>query len=158
MKLRDQEPLEDWEQTVHHKLDELPELEAPSTLIPGVLNRIRALQAVPWYRAAWWQWPLVARAVSVLVMLVVLSALAWWSGTFGELGLGQQLGRVCVGLKEAMLVALDTGGMGMSEAVRFWREHGQIILLAAAAFLTATYLTCVAAGTALYQLAWKRTL
>jgi hypothetical protein len=158
MSKRDQEPLKDWEKSIHEKLDALSEMEAPSTLIPGVMSRIRASETAPWYRAAWWQWPLALRIASVLLVLGVLGMLAWLSGTFGELGPGRQLLRVCLDLKAGLGLALDRGGAALGASTLFWREHGQIILLAAAALLMATYLTCVAAGTALYQLAWKRTL
>lgn len=148
--------MEDWEKELHRELEALPELEAPSTLIPAVMDRITAPAPSPWYHASWWQWPLVVRAASVVLALTVLCALGWLSGFFGDWGFGQQVIRACVGLKDTCVVALETGERAFGLGAVFWRDHGQMILGAAAALLLGTYLICVAAGTALYQLAWRK--
>jgi hypothetical protein len=143
---------------LHRELEGLPELEAPSTLIPGVLARIKKPAIAPWYHSSWWQWPLALRGASMVVAFAVLGALGWLSGTFGELGLGQQLLHALVEFKAVMTLTLHTAETALGSSAVFWREHGRIILIAAASLLLATYLTCVAAGTALYQLAWRRSL
>ncbi|MCU0788351.1 MAG: hypothetical protein MUC91_09200 [Verrucomicrobia bacterium] len=154
MKHRD--PLADWETELHRELEALPELVAPPTLIPSVLKRIHA--PAPWHRSAWWQWPMALRAASVGLVLAVLGALGWLGGSLGELGLAHQLAQTGAGLKDALVFANDLLGRLSGSAAAFWRPHGQIVLGATAALLLATYLTCVAAGTALYRLAWRRTL
>jgi hypothetical protein len=155
--MKPHDELEEWEQKLHRELDTLPELDAPATLIPGVLDRIRATEALPWYRAAWWQWPAAVRAASVGLAVLVLAGLGWLSGTFGGFDLGSQFLQAWGEFREAVAAAVDAGGRVLGSFAYFWQEHGQMLLLAVAAFLAATYLTCVAAGTALYQLAWKRT-
>lgn len=124
------------------------------TLIPGVMSRLNT----PWHQASWWQWPLALRIPSIVLALAVLIGLGWLSGFFGELGLGQQLVEAFDRLKGVLTFVLDTSETLLGSSAVFWREHGQTILLAAASLLLTTYLTCVAAGTALYRLAWKRTL
>jgi len=153
-----QEPLEDWEKDLHRELEALPELEAPSTLIPGVLARLKEPAPAAWYHSSWWQWPLALRGTSIVLALAVLGALGWLSGTFGELGFGRQVVHALVELKAVLVFTLQTAETALGSSAVFWREHGQMMLIAAAALLLATYLTCVAAGTALYQLAWRRAL
>jgi len=156
--MKQQEPMEEWERELHRELDALPEREAPPTLIPSVMNRIHAAESPAWYRASWWQWPPVLRAASVALALAVLGGLGWLSGSFVDLGLGQLAVRAYVELKESLLFAINLSETLLGSNATFWREHGQLILIAVAAMVLATYLTCVAAGTALYQLAWRRTL
>jgi hypothetical protein len=137
---------------------ELPGLEAPPTLIAGVMRRLPAASSAAWYNISWWHWPLALRTISVALVLAVLGCLGWLSGSFGELGLGQLLANAVVELKEVLAFALETAEAFLGSNAVFWREYGQMILIAAASLLLVTYLTCVAAGTALYQLAWKRSL
>lgn len=150
------EPLKDWEKTLHRELDALPELEAPSTLIPAVMSRLHSPAPAVWYRSPWWQWPLALRVASVLMVFAVLGGLGWVSGTTGELGLGRQVTQAFAELKSTLASVLNTTDTVLGSYAGFLRENGQLILLSAASLLFATYLTCVAAGTALYQLAWRR--
>lgn len=148
--------MEDWEKELHRELEALPELQAPSTLIPAVMDRITAAAPVAWYQASWWQWPLAVRAASVVLALTVLGASGWLSGFFGNWGFGQHVLGACVGLKEMWVGMLESGGTALVAGADFWRKYGQMILGAAAFLLLSTYFICVAAGTALYQLAWRK--
>jgi hypothetical protein len=148
--------LEDWEKALHRELEALPELEAPSTLIPGVLARLEEPATTAWYRESWWQWPLAVRAASIVAVLALLGVLGWLSGVFGGWGLGQQVFQAYAGLKEVLTVAVETSETVLGSGAVFWRKYGQIMLGTAAFLMLSTYLICVAAGTALYQLTWRR--
>ena len=154
--MKDPEPLEDWEKQLHRELSELPELQAPSTLIPGVLSRIGRPAAVAWYHSSWWQWPLAMRWASAALVVAVLGTLGWLGGALDQLQFGQHLVEAYTEMKGAMAFGVQTCTKLLGSSAVFWSEYGQMILLAAAALLFATYLTCIAAGTALYQLAWRR--
>jgi len=154
--MKPREPLDDWEKELHRELMELPELEAPATLLPAVMHRLETPASSAWYHTAWWEWPLALRMASVLVVLAVLGVLGWASGTFGDLQLGQQVLLAWSELKAAITVVLHSGETLLGSNAEFWRLHGQIILMGIGAVLLATYLTCVAAGTALYRVAWRR--
>ena len=65
--MRHQEPLDDWEKALHRELDALPELDAPSSLIAGVMKQINTPATPAWYHTSWWQWPLAMRTTSVSV-------------------------------------------------------------------------------------------
>jgi hypothetical protein len=52
-------------------------------------------------------------------------------------------------------LVLDRAESVLGPNAVLWRQHGQMILIAAASMLLATYLMCVAAASALYRLAWR---
>lgn len=154
--MKRREPLEDWEKELHRELMELPELEAPPSLIPVVLRRIEASTRLAGSPSSWWHWPLGLRTASVVLVLGVLGTLGWLSGWLGELGLGQWLVQTCAGLQSALGSTWDTCALWLDSSTPLWSNLPQVILIAAAALMLAAYLTCVAAGTALYELAWRR--
>jgi hypothetical protein len=57
------------EAEIERELKSLPELAAPSTLIPRVLAALERRAAQPWYLRPWLEWPLPARAVSLALVL-----------------------------------------------------------------------------------------
>ncbi len=148
--------MDDWEEQLHRDLMELPDLDAPPTLIPGVLSRLTASEPAAWYQRAWWQWPIGLRIASAAFVIAVLGTLGWVAGSVGGLGLGLRLVDLVTASMAAGSAALDQIATLLGSGGAFWMEHGQMILLGAATLLLAAYLTCVAAGTALYRLAWRR--
>lgn len=148
--------MESWENKLDQDLKALPNLEAPPTLIPRVLERLQTPAAAAWYQTPWWQWPSAARLTSVAAVVVVLVVLGWLSGTLGDLGLWRQMTLAWTEFEQAMGVVFDTSQIVLGSGARFWSQYGHTILLGIASAMLATYFTCVAAGTALYQLAWRR--
>ncbi len=148
--------MEDREAQLHRDLMQLPELNAPATLIPGVLSRLSAAAPAAWYQRAWWQWPIGLRIASGVCVIALLGALGWLGGSVGELGLGERLVDLVSASVAAGSGALDQITTLLGSGGAFWIKHGQMILIGAASLLLAAYLTCVAAGTALYRLAWRR--
>ncbi|MCP5527240.1 MAG: hypothetical protein H7A47_10605 [Verrucomicrobiales bacterium] len=57
----------DWEAQLEERLRNLPDRPAPRTLIPGVMARLRALEAAPWWQQSWWAWPRGVQAMSVIL-------------------------------------------------------------------------------------------
>jgi hypothetical protein len=56
--------LESWADA---QLKELPTLKAPAGLVPQVLQALQARTQRPWYLRVWWDWPLAAKAASLVV-------------------------------------------------------------------------------------------
>jgi hypothetical protein len=135
---------------------QLPDLKAPDTLIPGVLDRIAEPAPSVWYQRAWWQWPLGLRIASALSVIGMLWTLAWLGGSVGGLGLASSLRDFLTATWASVAATLDQLGVLFGSSNGFWSERGQLILICTATLLLASYLTCVAAGTALYRLAWRR--
>ena len=154
--MRSQEPLESWERELDRELSALPDLEAPTTLMPGVMARLQAPVKVAWYHSAWWQWPATLRTASLGGALALLAVLGWLSVGIGDLGLWRQLTVLALEVKETVDFTLTTLETTLGAGAVFWSRYGQPILIAVAALLILTYLMCIAAGTALYRLAWRR--
>jgi hypothetical protein len=58
---------------LQRELRQLPELRAPATLIPRVLQAIE-MRARQWWRRPWLAWPLSAQLLSGAFLLVILGA------------------------------------------------------------------------------------
>jgi hypothetical protein len=154
--MKPREPWEDWEQQLHQELMDLPELEAPGTLIPGVLSRLNQPAPVAWHQRSWWEWPLSLRLGSAIMVSVVLGVLGWLSGSFADFGLGARVVGGWQQMAQTTALLTDMAERVLGSHAAFWRQHGQTLLMISALLCLATYLTCVAAGTALYRLAWRR--
>ena len=65
-------------QQVDRELKALPQPEAPSTLVSGVMRAVAlaATRETPWYSRAWLAWPRTAQAASLA--LVALVGIAFW--------------------------------------------------------------------------------
>jgi hypothetical protein len=97
-----------WERRLHEELRQLPEMEAPASLVPNVMAAIRARQeaaAVAWYRRPATTWPPALRialgvsALAVFALLVLGGHLLWpqitASADAGALAAaGQKLGAI----------------------------------------------------------------
>ncbi len=51
----------------------LPDIKAPSTLLPRVLSEIERAGQRPWYRQAWRMWPVGWQTASVLATVAMVS-------------------------------------------------------------------------------------
>ncbi len=70
----------DLEMFIHQELRRLPHLEAPPELTARVLAAVVRQENLPWWRKDWWQWPALARAISLSVFslsTVFLVVLGW---------------------------------------------------------------------------------
>ena len=158
MNEKHREPLSDWEKSLHRELDELPELKAPPSLIPKVMERLRREVAVPWYQRSLWQWPRALRAAALGLMIATVVTLAcaipfaWhWLIAPALTTCQAEVAEWWEPLGRSLSTLLGVGAT-------FWQEHLQDLLLGVALLMAAIYFTFVAAGTAVYRLAWRRTL
>ncbi len=65
---------------IDRELKSLPELQAPSTLIPRVSAAIARRQRLPWYRQSWSAWPAPMRAAALVILAAFFASLclgAW---------------------------------------------------------------------------------
>jgi len=136
------------------RLRELPDLEAPPTLIPRVMAALHAPKQEPvvWWQRTWWEWPRLAQAGS----LVLLSA---------AIGL---LGLMYLEIREAIVASYWQGALiewraQAAPLLRVFQAFGDVLaalvrtltgaagLMVAGVFL-ALYLACIGLGTVLYRL------
>jgi hypothetical protein len=75
--MTDPDPSKDLERSLHERLRALPELIAPTELVPAVLRKI-ALRAAPaWWRRPWLEWPRGLQLLSLVLLAAALGG-AWY--------------------------------------------------------------------------------
>ena len=135
--MKHQEPLEDWEKALHQELLDLPELEAPATLIPGVLRRINTSAQRPWYRTPWWQWSPAMRTAALAIMFFGVGTLlfviphAWTTRIIPALTAGWA---EVAALREPLGSALSSM---LGAGTTFWQDHLHQILFCVALLMVA---------------------
>lgn len=67
----------DWERELDRRLSQLPDLEAPDTLIARVNAALTARVAIPWWQGPWWVWPVPARIASFLLLAASVGLLGF---------------------------------------------------------------------------------
>lgn len=141
------------EKLIHSELAKLPELKAPETLIPRVLEAIRSNASKPWWQRSWFHWPFGARMTSIgfacaVLALILVSLSMLWQNASGAAPLGMVLdwltpfavvGDILSTLAGAALMTLSWIG-------KLWLALGLTI-----AFLM--YVSCVGIGTICFRLA-----
>lgn len=147
------DPDDKLEKLIHRELAKLPDLQAPETLIPRVMEAIRTQAQMPWWRRSWFNWPIGPRMLSMsfavgLFSLVFTGVAFFWQDVIAFVSIGtfrDWLGQFSVvesffsTLANAVVVILSTIG-------NFW-----LTLSLTIAFLA--YLSCVGIGTVCFRLA-----
>jgi hypothetical protein len=132
-------------------LRQLPPLRAPSTLAPRVLAAIQARAARPWWRQAWWDWPLSAKAALAALVLAILGV-ATGGNLFFEQGL--QWSSQLLPARVAGWSALSEGALALVNTLSVvWSKLLQPVVLGALLALLLLYLMCLGGGAALARLA-----
>lgn len=131
-----------WEEALSRSLKKLPDPQAPDTLMPRVMEAVAAQERSPWPRLAWRRASSGQRlAVAALASAFVALPLVYF--------LPSRVPSECLASLEALRTvsdALDTVGAAVCEGCARWAAAGVIVLM------FAMYLTCLALGTAAYQI------
>jgi hypothetical protein len=145
------------ERQIHRRLRELPDLPAPSTLLPRVMAQVRLRVEQPWWRRPLAAWPKRWQVVLVLGLLSLLGLVGWlqWAWEF-------DLGAVLAAGSDALIDRLGwlarasltfLGGMALAlraGLANYWAY--------ALGFLLVMYVGCVGIGTACVRLVWNQSL
>ena len=129
------------EALIQRELNNLPGISAPATLLPRVLQAIRAQSVRPWWQQSWAAWPAQIQTVSLATLTLVALALSVGGGWAWH---GASLSPTANGWREA-LPAL--GNTVVNTALSLFRHAGTAWLLAGLTAVTLMYLTCVGVGT-----------
>jgi hypothetical protein len=141
------EPDPHLEDFIDEQLRRLPAVTAPASLLTRVMAAIANGVSLPWWRQTWWHWPKAAQA-AVLIVALSAGALA----ISGNMLLGEGVGSYAQLFSGRMAwgeTLLTTLGVALVRVVEPFL--GSVLL----GVLT-LYLLCMAFGTALVRLAWKR--
>jgi hypothetical protein len=149
-------PDEELEHLIDRELRRLPELPAPATLMPRVMQAIAARQAVPWWRKSFIHWPVSARLAflagsSALTALLVYLVWGFSSGvSLG--GLGSEIQPWLSGLSaiRSLLETLGSAALVLAKSASNWLMWSAITMAAV------SYLTTVGLGTVCWRLATRR--
>lgn len=136
------------------ELKALPPLKAPSFLAPNVMAILAVRARVPWWQRAWWDWPLSAKAVFVVLAITVAGAMG---------GGGHLLGEGAVGYSTDLMERFNPADgvfwnfAPLADAATLvWERFAQPFLLYGALLAGALYLTFVGVGTVCFRFAVKR--
>jgi hypothetical protein len=134
-------------------LKRLPELQAPATLAPRILELIAARAAAPWYRRSWQTWPFPWRLVSLMTLIALFGALCFggWQLEQGasfaaidrQVAIWSSFART---LWETFNLLLGAGGLIL-------KHLGTGFIVTCLAALALGYGVCLALGTAFLRVA-----
>lgn len=139
---------------IHERLRQLPPRSAPASLVPRVMAVVQARHALPWWRQAWWHWPLAAQVALVTIALAALGAVCGGSvflpesfTTYGPV-LAERVGAL-----SSWWGGVTTFAQGPSA---YWNQSIEPFLLPALVGILALYGVSMGCGTALVRLVMKR--
>ncbi len=67
-----------WAKWTDQVLTQLPAQSAPATLVPRIRAAIARVQALPWYRCPWLEWPVTFKCLSLAVVGATSTAISNW--------------------------------------------------------------------------------
>ncbi|MBI2946487.1 MAG: hypothetical protein HYY23_02505 [Verrucomicrobia bacterium] len=141
------------EKLIHQALAKLPELHAPETLIPRVLETILNQAQKPWWRRSWFTWPSGLRVISLAFAVTLLGGI--FSGT--AFLWPDVAGAVGMGAADPWLTRLSMAGEILGTlagaVLMIWNSISKLWLLLSLAIAFLMYLSCVGIGTLCFQLA-----
>ena len=148
------EPDENLERWADERLHALPELRAPQTLIPNVMQKIAAQKTKVWWRRAWPEWPRNMQVLSFALLTSALAAAFYFGGSVkvSTDGLTSQVG-------ERLWFVRPIGAFLNALAGAFHFLVGSIkteYIVIGVAFVAALYLMAVALGSLFVRLATDR--
>lgn len=149
-------PNNNLERDIDRALKSLPDLQAPTTLVPGVLARIQSPAPSLAGRQFWQLWPAPVRLV-ILTMLAGLFVALCWAGRdlFSAIGNSPVAGQVTAWLS-GLRVLLNTVGVLLQTCLLLVRSLGWGALYGTFAALALGYAVCVMLGTVYVRLAFAR--
>lgn len=141
----------DWERELDRRLAELPELAAPPSLIGRVNAALEAQTAVPWWRCAWWFWPVPVRVASLALLAGAAALLGLLYAEIREAVLASYWQHTVAEWRTAIDPFVQVfHALGRAAEIVVRQLCGTACLLVAGASLS-LYLLCVGVGTALYR-------
>jgi hypothetical protein len=147
------EPDRHLEDFIDEQLRRLPPVSAPATLVTRVMAAIANRATLPWWRQTWWHWPKAAQAAVLMVALSAAALAISGNMLFGD-GFGPYAELISertplAGAWSSLGALLGTLGTALVKVV-------ESFLLPVSLGVLSLYLLCMAFGTALVRVAWKR--
>lgn len=136
------------------ELKALPLPKAPASLAPNIMAILAARARLPWWRQAWWDWPLSAKAAFVVLAITVAGAMGGGGLILGEDALGYSAEWM---ERFSLSEGLFWNFVPLADAAWLvWEHFAQPFLLYGAVLAGALYLMFVGVGTVCFRLTVKR--
>ena len=142
------------ESLIDAELKQLPPLKAPASLVPQVMALLAARERLPWWRLAWWDWPVAAK-MAFLVIGVALAGVAGSGGVMLDQGIANYSQEV-TGRLSPMSSLWDSFHTLSGTAGLLWQKAAQPLLLHAMIFAGVLYVACLGLGTVFVRSVMKR--
>lgn len=152
MNTRNQKPNEDWEARLSRKLADLPDREAPSTLVPRVLAAVQAKARLPWYRRTWWHWPPAAQVFALVLLSGLLGGITWLGLQVGQGDWGLHAERTVSGWLQPLAPFWSCFNSVVNALALALRQLNAWIVFGAVAVCLGMYLSCLGVGTVVYRM------
>ena len=136
------------------ELKALPLPKAPASLAPNIMAILAARARLPWWRQAWWNWPLSAKTAFVVLAITVAGAMGG-----GGLLLGEDALSYSADLMERFNPSEGVfwNFVPLADAAALvWERFAQPFLLYGAVLAGVLYLMFVGLGTVCFRLTVKR--
>jgi len=156
MRLEPHEQLQDWEDALDKELRQLPDAQAPDTLIPRVMAIVRAKAKLPWWRQTWWHWPPAAQVLVLLSFLGLVIGLSYYGPQAWEALAASSLGHTVAGWLQVFTPLVDGLTALVNAFALILRQTGKLALILAAAVCLALYVSCLGLGTMMYRVAFSK--
>jgi hypothetical protein len=142
----------DLQDLVHRELRRLHEPEAPETLLPRVMARVRIWSGRPWYERAWSTWPRGWQCAAAAAWIAVAMGAAWLLPRSAEAA-----GDIAALVSTMTADALDPRLTAAAAAARLvWRTLVAPALPYALAVAALMGFACTLLGAALDHVAFRR--
>jgi hypothetical protein len=143
------------EEAIHRELRRLPELDAPTDLVPRVMELLAARARLPWWRRSWFTWPLPGRVLSGVAAAAVCAAAGWAIASVSvELPGRASLFDGPLAIVRVAFEAVATVLGALSLLAQAINANQLAFGAGLAAFI---YLSCIGLGTACYRVAFRKT-
>jgi len=141
----------DLETLVDRELRRLPALRAPHTLLPRVLAAVQRWSQRPWYARAWFTWPIGGQIASAAALVLIVAGSAMLLAS-AQTAIDQSAGRLLSGVTPFAYRVEAT----LNAARVVWRVVVEPLAVYALVLVVLMGLACVAFGTALNHVAFRR--
>lgn len=144
------------EEAIHRELKALPQLKAPSNLLPSVMAAIQARANLPWYRKSWQKWPRGLQLLSLGLGLVMVSAITGSAGWAWQTWVSEPLSRLTT-LASAELLSIWSVLQAFAGAMALAaKSMSSTVWITLGCLVAVSYAVCIGTGAFVYHFVRER--
>jgi len=147
---------ERWKAEIDQQLKRLPELQAPSTLIPRVSAAIRQRRSAPWYRQPWQAWPVLLRSAALVILATFFASLCLGAWRLPDTESYLAASRHAAGWFDGLTTLWNALNALIATLAQAVQQLGRGMLIGCLAAVALAWALCLGLGTACLRLAIAR--